>query len=78
MTISESEAPYMVMNITTDKHKAVCLALGIPVDSTGDTIADAAVDKLSLLEIYHRAYGWLSVQLFKHDERKAKVKRKTS
>jgi len=69
--IQESEVdPYMMLKITTDKFNAVCAAEGLPPDSSADVVFDVMLDKLSLLEIYHRAQGWLEKRLFDYDAKK--------
>lgn len=77
MTIQESEVqPSMVMQISTGKHRAICTALNIPVETEGDAILDLMLDKISLYDIYHRGIGWIEKQLFTHDVKK-KGKQKT-
>lgn len=41
---------YMIMQIQTDKHKAVCVELNIPVSTTGDAFLDAVLDNQNVFK----------------------------
>lgn len=44
MTIQESEVqPSMMIQVDTGKHRAVCAALGVSVDSPADAVLDAVL-----------------------------------
>lgn len=67
----ESEVePQMMIQIDTGKHRAVCAALNIPIDTPADAILDMVVDNLSLLDIFRRGFGWIEAQRFKRDAAK--------
>ena len=68
--IGSEVEPQMMIQIDTGKHRAVCAALNIPIDTPANAILDMMMDKLSLLDIYHRAQGWLEKRLFDHDAKK--------
>jgi len=76
MQIESEVDTYMMLQIETDKFLAICAAEGLPPDSSPQLVFDTMLDKLSLLEIYHRAQGWLEKRLFDYDVKK-KGKQKT-
>jgi hypothetical protein len=69
--IKESEViPSMMIPIDTDKFEIIRATVGAPVDAAPSIVWGLLMDVLTVYEIYHRGWGWVERQLFKHDAKK--------